>query len=210
MKLKKITLLIFCLTFTLNLMAQTPIEGIWKGTSICQIKNSSCYDEQVVYHISKDTGLNNFLVVAYKIVGGKEDNMGTLHFVYDAQKETFICADKAGAVRWGFQKKDGLMSWPVVIGYLHLMFLGVISLFIIGFCKLNQFIITRKVGNTGILIFVAGIILNQILLMIQGLSYMNYISVPYINELLFGAAICMFFGVFVIILQSRKKNGIYV
>ena len=67
---------------------------------------------------------------------------------------------------------------PVVIGYLHLMFLGVISLFIIGFCKMNQFIITTRAGNTGIIIFVSGIILNEILLMIQGLSYMNYISVP--------------------------------
>ena len=79
---------------------------------------------------------------------------------------------------------------PVVIGYLHLMFLGVITLFIIGYSKLNRFIIARRIVNTGILIFVAGIILNEILLMIQGLSYMNYISVPYINESLLGAAVC--------------------
>src|SRR4029079_3110803 len=69
---------------------------------------------------------------------------------------------------------------PVVIGYLHLMFLGVISLFIIGYCKMNRLIVTKPSANTGIKIFVTGIILNEILLMIQGLSYMNYISVPYI------------------------------
>ena len=95
---------------------------------------------------------------------------------------------------------------PVVIGYLHLMFLGVISLFIIGFCKMNQFIITTRAGNTGIIIFVSGIILNEILLMIQGLSYMNYISVPYINELLLGAAICMLCGVSLLNAGLRKRN----
>jgi len=95
---------------------------------------------------------------------------------------------------------------PVVIGFLHLMFLGVISLFIIGFCKMNQFIITTRAGNTGIIIFVSGIILNEILLMIQGFSYMNYISVPWINELLLGAAVCMFTGILLLNFGLRKRN----
>ncbi len=95
---------------------------------------------------------------------------------------------------------------PVVIGYLHLMFLGVISLFIIGFCKANQFTIARRIGNTGLTIFVSGIILNEFFLMIQGLSYMNYISVPLINELLLGAAICMLCGVSLLNLGLRKRN----
>jgi hypothetical protein len=29
------------------------IEGILKGTSICQVKQSTCHDENVVYYISK-------------------------------------------------------------------------------------------------------------------------------------------------------------
>ena len=95
---------------------------------------------------------------------------------------------------------------PVVIGYLHLMFLGVISLFIIGFCKMNEFIITRRKGNAGVIIFTTAIILNEFFLMIQGLSYMNYTGVPYINELLFGTAICMFFGVSLLIPGLRKRD----
>ena len=98
---------------------------------------------------------------------------------------------------------------PVVIGYLHLMLLGVISLFIVGYCKLNQFIIPTKSGNTGIIIFVSGIIFNEILLMIQGFSYMNYISVPRINELLLGAAICMFIGILLLnlgLVKLVKRN----
>ncbi len=93
---------------------------------------------------------------------------------------------------------------PVVIGYLHLTFLGVISLFIIGFCKLHKLILTTKAANRGITIFVAGVILNELLLMIQGLSYMNYVSVRYINEMLLGASIVMFCGIF--LLNLGLKN----
>ncbi|HUZ60063.1 MAG TPA: hypothetical protein VMU83_14910 [Hanamia sp.] len=96
---------------------------------------------------------------------------------------------------------------PVVIGYLHLMFLGVISIFMIGFVKMKQFIITGKAENIGIAIFVAGIILNEFFLMVQGLSYMNYVSVPYINQLLLGAAICMLFGASLLIQGVSKRSA---
>jgi len=95
---------------------------------------------------------------------------------------------------------------PVVIGYLHLMFLGVISIFIIGYCKKNQFIRPDKSGITGITILVAGIVLNEIFLMIQGLSYMNYVSVPYISQLLLGASVCMLVGVALLIPAVTKTS----
>ena len=115
MKLHNPALLILGLIFHLNLFAQTSIEGIWKGTSICQIKNSPCHDEQVVYYISKDSsGKNNFQVKGYKIVEGKEDFMGTLIYTYDSQKETFVCVDEPRNARWEFQKKGGEMSGKLI------------------------------------------------------------------------------------------------
>lgn len=93
---------------------------------------------------------------------------------------------------------------PVVIGYLHLMFLGVITLFIIGYCKMKPFIFTSRRGNTGIVIFVAGIILTELFLMVQGVSYMNYISIPYINESLLGAAVCMLLGLCLLNMGLKK------
>lgn len=95
---------------------------------------------------------------------------------------------------------------PVVIGYLHLMFLGVITLFIIGYCKKNDFISTSKKENTGIIIFVAGILLNELLLLIQGLSYMNYIAMRYINEWLLAAAVIMFGGILLMVIDMRKNS----
>jgi hypothetical protein len=159
--------------------------------------------------------LNGWILVLKTIIGNKAESFKNL----SAQtKWLFILSAIALSIKLLLQVGSTIPSLsklafgfrPVVIGYLHLMFLGVISLFIIGFCKMNQFVITSRTGNTGIIIFAAGIILNEIFLMIQGLSYMNYISVPYINELLFGAAICMLFGISLLILELRKGNYTYI
>src|SRR4249919_3254162 len=61
----------------------TLLIGTWNGTSICQIKNSPCHDETVVYHISKNKGVDTFYVNAGKIVNGVEEGMGILPFVYN-------------------------------------------------------------------------------------------------------------------------------
>ena len=94
---------------------------------------------------------------------------------------------------------------PVVIGYLHLVLLGVITLFIIGYSKMNGLIYTNRIGSRGITIFIAGIILNEMLLMVQGLSYMNSTNLPYINELLLGATICLLLGAVLINIGIRSE-----
>jgi hypothetical protein len=73
------------------------IEGIWKGTSLCQVKQSACHDENVVYHISKKSA-NLYTMQAGKIVNGAEDDMGTFDAVYDETKQTlsFTMKDQQG------------------------------------------------------------------------------------------------------------------
>ena len=55
---------------------QIKLEGTWKGTSLCQQKQSACHDENVVYHISKKAA-NIYTMQASKIVNGAKQNMGT-------------------------------------------------------------------------------------------------------------------------------------
>ena len=80
---------IFCLASVSNQAQTGPVKsdtlliGTWKGTSICQIKNSPCHDETVVYHISKNTGVDTFYINASKIVNGVEEEMGILPFIYN-------------------------------------------------------------------------------------------------------------------------------
>jgi hypothetical protein len=73
------------------------IEGIWKGTSLCQVKQSACHDENVAYHISKKSAAL-YTIQANKIVNGVEEDMGVFDAVYDDTKQTlsFTMKDNQG------------------------------------------------------------------------------------------------------------------
>ena len=86
------------------------IEGVWKGTSSCQIKSSPCRDEIVVYHISKDSTGKSYEVIANKMVEGKEEHMGTLNFTYDDKQKVFVSVDSARNARWDFKLTGNAMK----------------------------------------------------------------------------------------------------
>jgi len=91
---------------------------------------------------------------------------------------------------------------PVVIGYLHLMLLGVITLFILGYIISNYLYKINQFTKIGIIVFIIGIIVNQILLLVQGIAAMNYVVITYVNESLFTVAVVMFIGLLFINVQS--------
>lgn len=95
---------------------------------------------------------------------------------------------------------------PIVIAYLHLILLGVISLFLIANFFASQLIQLNKLVLTGLLIFVFGIILNEFLLMTQGITAILEQSVNYINELLLIAAMILFSGMLLLNLGIKKIN----
>ena len=68
----------------------TLLVGTWQGTSICQVKNSPCHDEVVVYHISKGNSADSFTIQANKIVNGVEEDMGILHFGYNGKTNQLV------------------------------------------------------------------------------------------------------------------------
>src|SRR2546423_1447014 len=86
--LKHLFFICICLSFFSSSFSQGDknVIGIWKGTSICQVKNSPCHDENVVYHISAGKTTGSFYIQASKIVNGIEDDMGTLEATYDIAK----------------------------------------------------------------------------------------------------------------------------
>ena len=93
---------------------------------------------------------------------------------------------------------------PIVIGYLHLVLLGVITLFLLGYFFAGEYIHANKKTSFAVFLFAAGVIVNELLLMIQGVSAMSYTSVPYINELLLGTALLLFSGAFLLFTTSAK------
>jgi hypothetical protein len=102
MKVKIVLLFILLLTVGKISTAQS-LTGVWKGTSLCQLKNSPCHDENVVYHISKNGSANSYQVDASKIIDGKEDEMGTLNLTFDPRLKILFLVDSVKQVRWEFR-----------------------------------------------------------------------------------------------------------
>ncbi|PVD52293.1 hypothetical protein DC498_11270 [Terrimonas sp.] len=93
---------------------------------------------------------------------------------------------------------------PIVIGYLHLILLGVITLFLLAFMMVEKNIQIKPLALTAVKIFTAGVILNEFLLMLQGIAAISFIALPYINELLLAAAFILVSGIFLLNISQRK------
>lgn len=99
----------------------------------------------------------------------------------------------------------------VIIAYLHLVLLGVFSFFLIGFMIYEQLLNVNKLTKYGVIVFVIGVILNEVVLMLQGLASIRYTVFPFANQLLFGIAIILFLGIFMIRFSQKpirqQKNN---
>ncbi len=95
---------------------------------------------------------------------------------------------------------------PIVIAYLHLILLGMISLFLLANFLSAQLINLNKKLLIGISIFVFGIIFNECLLMTQGIAAIVEQSVNSINELLLLAAGVLFAGLLLLNLGINKRT----
>ena len=95
---------------------------------------------------------------------------------------------------------------PIVIGYLHLVFLGLITMFILGYILLENLIVINKFALIGIIIFTLGVFINELFLMTQGIFALLNTGLPNINSWLLMSAIIMFIGLFILnIKQTFKK-----
>lgn len=95
---------------------------------------------------------------------------------------------------------------PVIIGYLHLSFLGVISFFIVGY--INQWLIAsggRGLSRTGIIIFITGVLMQEIVLMLQGLEALEVHTIRQAPLILFGTAVIILLGLLMIAFNSLPK-----
>lgn len=93
---------------------------------------------------------------------------------------------------------------PIVIGYLHLVLLGMFSIFLIGQLVIPISHVLSKALLTGIRIFIAGVIINEMALMVQGTAALSYQSIPFINESLLVTALILFTGILLMLLAFRK------
>jgi hypothetical protein len=111
----------FCLVYSRSVSQKAtddPIEGTWKGTSVCQLKDSPCNDEIAVYHAIKIPGQKSYKFQMNKMVNGKEEEMGPLVFIYDDTSKTLTAVNEArngSKSFWKFIVKDKTMHGTLII-----------------------------------------------------------------------------------------------
>jgi hypothetical protein len=94
---------------------------------------------------------------------------------------------------------------PIIIAYLHLVLLAIISSFLLVYIYTNNLIQNNKKTIITLAIFIFGIFANELLLAIQGIAAFSYTIIPYINEMLFVAALILFVGMLRMIVLNSKK-----
>jgi hypothetical protein len=96
---------------------------------------------------------------------------------------------------------------PIVIGYLHMVLLGLVSFFLVGFFLQQRLIwLETRLARTGVWVFLAAVVANEVLLMVQGLFSIWYQAVRYANHLLFALAILIFAGL-AMMLAGQRSNA---
>jgi hypothetical protein len=94
----------------------------------------------------------------------------------------------------------------IVIAYLHLVLLGVITMFLLGYIFSLHIVQVRMLAKYGLVAFSTGIFLNELVLMLQGIASFSYNSIPYANELLLCMALLMFSGISLLLLSQSQKQ----
>lgn len=95
---------------------------------------------------------------------------------------------------------------PIVIAYLHLVLLAFTSVFLISYLYFKELIRFTKLSIGGIIIFISGILLNELVLTIQGIASLSYIVILFVNEILFSIALIIFWGLILINTSGSLKE----
>ncbi len=104
--------MILALLAPLAMQAADPVAGVWRGSSLCQVRPSACNDEKAVYHASKDPR-GGYAFTMNKVVGGVEVTMGDVDFKFDPATATLTGVTYDRAHRpgtWTFTVRGNHMS----------------------------------------------------------------------------------------------------
>jgi hypothetical protein len=91
----------------------------------------------------------------------------------------------------------------IVIAYLHLVSLGIYSLFILGFAFYKDYLRITPLARIGTIGFFCGALLNELTLALQGATSMTYTPIPHINIMLLIAALILFSSAITLVISQQ-------
>lgn len=92
---------------------------------------------------------------------------------------------------------------PVIIGFLHLVLLCFVTLYIVAHYIQTGIFKENRITQTAVIIFTAGVLINELVLMVQGLEIMLMTNSVLFTWLLWYAAICLFLGSLLLLIARR-------
>lgn len=95
---------------------------------------------------------------------------------------------------------------PVIIGFLHLVLLGFVSIYLVAHLIWSGVVAANKPCYYAVIVFCSGVVLNELLLMLQGLEGMFMISSKLFPYMLWAASIWLFIGALMIVRTALMKN----
>lgn len=94
---------------------------------------------------------------------------------------------------------------PVVIGYLHLVLLGVFSLFLLTYLYQHYFRPVTVLTRAGLSLFLLGVVCNELFLALQGIAGMAGFYIPYIPIALAIAAFVICIGIGMVLMRHNLR-----
>ena len=97
----------------------------------------------------------------------------------------------------------------IVIAYLHLVLLGFVTLFLLGYSVLTGYIRLSTTVKMGLFIFSFFVFANEFVLMIQGVAAFGYLIIPHLNEILFFISGMLFASMLLVLVMqiTPRKNA---
>jgi hypothetical protein len=96
---------------------------------------------------------------------------------------------------------------PIIMGFLHLVFLCFVSLFLLAYVAQTGVLNTeKKFTKLSLVVFALGVVINEILLWMQGIGAMFTQSSDLFQWLLWGAGIWLFIGALLINIASLRNT----
>lgn len=92
----------------------------------------------------------------------------------------------------------------IVIAYLHLILLMCVSTYLISRIIDTDYFKITKTLKAGVILFMVGVFLNELMLGLMGAFSVNYTSIPYSHEVLFGITMLMFISTIIIFLSLKE------
>ncbi len=99
---------------------------------------------------------------------------------------------------------------PMIIGFLHLVFLGFVTLFLLAYFVQENLLDSKDIfTRAALIIFSAGVVFNEVMLMGQGLGAMFLKSSQTVTWLLWFASIWLFIGAVCIAVARFKHQAAF-